>query len=492
MEEEDVTDSSPVKEYPEGGWGWVVCAASFLTSFIVFGVHNSFGIIYSTLVNELNLGKAESAWVGSVAGSLNFLCGPIAGYLCNRYGHHAITFAGAFFAVLGLLLTSFVKETSKMYLTYGLLWGIGSGFLFLPSQAVLGHYFHRRFSVAFSIASSGSGVGGLLAAPFINYLLSTTGWENSIRILASCVAILFLCGFIFQPRKTPQEQRDRDCGEEADKTSICSSKLWRCKPYLVFMFAMALFQFCYTVPYIHLFEFSKQVGVPPGKGSWLLGILSISTTISKVIFGQISQLKWVRSSRIHLLQLSIFAMGLATVLCPMATDYNGVLSYVLVYGTFDGCFVGQTCVIVSDIVGHSNLTQGIGMLYGVIAIPLSFGPPIAGWLYKAFGVYDFAFYVAGGIAILTSLILFIVPCIQKKQKASECQSNRLIREQVQESVTQDVVTQQLPQNILTFERSESVYSRKLKSGAIRTTYMVPAGAKEISYDEFQAVRETIV
>lgn len=60
MEEQDVIESHPVEEYPEGGWGWVVCAASFLTSFIVFGVHNSFGILYSTLVNELDLGEAES------------------------------------------------------------------------------------------------------------------------------------------------------------------------------------------------------------------------------------------------------------------------------------------------------------------------------------------------------------------------------------------------------------------------------------------------
>lgn len=59
--DDKTTDTSPSdKEYPEGGWGWVVCAASFMAWFIVFGVHNCFGIIYSSLINELNMGKAES------------------------------------------------------------------------------------------------------------------------------------------------------------------------------------------------------------------------------------------------------------------------------------------------------------------------------------------------------------------------------------------------------------------------------------------------
>lgn len=47
-------------EKPEGGWGWIVCCGTFLVNFIVFGIHNSFGVVYEYLVNEHGLGEAET------------------------------------------------------------------------------------------------------------------------------------------------------------------------------------------------------------------------------------------------------------------------------------------------------------------------------------------------------------------------------------------------------------------------------------------------
>lgn len=48
--------------YAEGGWGWVVCGAAFMVSFVVFGIHNSFGVIYSKLVEDMKMGEAETGW----------------------------------------------------------------------------------------------------------------------------------------------------------------------------------------------------------------------------------------------------------------------------------------------------------------------------------------------------------------------------------------------------------------------------------------------
>ena len=42
-----------VKTHPDGGWGWVVCLGAFLVQFIVLGMQNSAGIVYTELVKEL-------------------------------------------------------------------------------------------------------------------------------------------------------------------------------------------------------------------------------------------------------------------------------------------------------------------------------------------------------------------------------------------------------------------------------------------------------
>lgn len=187
-----------------------------------------------------------------MAGSLNFLCGPLASYLCKRYGCRPIALLGSFLSVLGLFLTSFVKEPSKMYLTYGLLWGVGSGMSFVPTLMVLGQYFHRRFPIAVGIVSSGSGVGGLVSAPFINFLLKKIKWKNSLRVMSGCTLLLFICGLLYRPRNIPQHRREGNDQRKKSDRGSCYVSLLRCKPFLAVVFSAALFQLCYTVPYIHL------------------------------------------------------------------------------------------------------------------------------------------------------------------------------------------------------------------------------------------------
>ena len=51
-----------VKTHPDGGWGWVVCLGAFLVQFVVLGMHNTAGIVYTELVKEL---KSQRGATGS-------------------------------------------------------------------------------------------------------------------------------------------------------------------------------------------------------------------------------------------------------------------------------------------------------------------------------------------------------------------------------------------------------------------------------------------
>lgn len=63
----EIENLSPVSEeqvepsvIPDGGWGWYICCGTFVVNFIVFGIHNSFGVIYANLLDELKIGEAET------------------------------------------------------------------------------------------------------------------------------------------------------------------------------------------------------------------------------------------------------------------------------------------------------------------------------------------------------------------------------------------------------------------------------------------------
>ena len=94
------------------------------------------------------------------------------------------------------------------------------------------------------------------------------------------------------------------------------------------------------------------------------------------MFGKLADLRFI--NRLYMYQFSILSIGITTLLLPLANNYAGLVSYTLVFGFFDGCFVGQIAVITADVVGHEKMSQAIGNMFGTLAIPMSLGPPFAG------------------------------------------------------------------------------------------------------------------
>ena len=182
-----------------------------------------------------------------MAMGLNFFFGPITSALCDRFGCRVVSFTGALLSILGLFLTSFIQEVHKMYLTYGLVWGVGSSFSFVSSIVVLGEYFDTRLALANGIATSGSGVGSLVAGPVINYLLQSVGWKNSMRILSGFANVLWIAAVLFRPRG-----HHPDDAETKDHTKLFDTSIWRNKAYVLWVTTVALFQFGYLIPFVHL------------------------------------------------------------------------------------------------------------------------------------------------------------------------------------------------------------------------------------------------
>jgi len=200
-----------------------------------------------------------TAWIGAMAMGLNFFFGPITSALCDRFGCRIVSFAGALLSVLGLFLTSFIQEVNKMYVTYGLVWGVGSSFAFVSSIVVLGQYFDRKLALANGIGTSGSGVGSLVAGPVINHLLQTVGWKNSMRILSAFALLLWIAALLFKPRES-----DQDIMERRKNSKLFDMSIWKSKAYVLWVSTVALFQFGYLVPFVHLVShaFTKSPILP--------------------------------------------------------------------------------------------------------------------------------------------------------------------------------------------------------------------------------------
>jgi len=85
-DEDEVSVYGELPPPPDGGYGWVICFASFMCNMIVDGIAYTFGIFLEEFVAYFHEGKGTVAWVGSLLSGVYLSAGPIVSALANKYG----------------------------------------------------------------------------------------------------------------------------------------------------------------------------------------------------------------------------------------------------------------------------------------------------------------------------------------------------------------------------------------------------------------------
>ncbi|XP_027464760.2 monocarboxylate transporter 8 isoform X2 [Zalophus californianus] len=103
---------------PEGGFGWMVVFAATWCNGSIFGIQNSFGILYSMLLQEEREKNRQvefqAAWVGALSMGMIFFCSPIVSIFTDRLGCRITATAGAAVAFIGLHTSSFTRKYFNM------------------------------------------------------------------------------------------------------------------------------------------------------------------------------------------------------------------------------------------------------------------------------------------------------------------------------------------------------------------------------------------
>ncbi|KZC13802.1 Monocarboxylate transporter 10 [Dufourea novaeangliae] len=350
---------------PDGGArAWMIMIGSFVINGVLFSVINTYSLIYLELQKRLSesgetAASSKAALVGSLTIGTTFFLSPISGILTDKIGIQMTTFLGGALASSGMLLSSiFSSQVTLLYLTYGVMYGLGASLAYTPSLAILGHYFKRYLGLVNGIVTAGSSVFTTLMPYFMEVILRRFGLEGTLRCLAVLTAVVMACALLFKPIP------------------------WK---------------FVETV-------FKGADGKLP------IMCIGITSGLGRLIFGYIADLPKV--DRILLQQISFISIGVLTMLLPVTPSFVVLLLISLAMGLFDGCFISLLGPIAFDICGRKGATQAIGFLLGMCSIPLTVGPPIAGLLYDHTGSYDLPFFLAGIPPIVGALMMFLIKFVK--------------------------------------------------------------------------------
>uniref|UniRef100_A0A1B0AM52 Major facilitator superfamily (MFS) profile domain-containing protein n=1 Tax=Glossina palpalis gambiensis TaxID=67801 RepID=A0A1B0AM52_9MUSC len=199
-EEFDVDKSTAaVVVPPDSGWAWVVMVASFFCCTVIDGIVFCSGLIQVSLIEEFQVSKGYVAFVSSLLSGCYLIAGPFVSALANRFGFRPVTIAGGLFAAACFAVSSYATSVEWLFITYGILGGIGFCMVYIPAVVIIGFYFEKWRALATGLAMCGSGVGTFVFAPLSSYLLENYGWRQTMLVQGGIIVSCAIFGMAFRP-----------------------------------------------------------------------------------------------------------------------------------------------------------------------------------------------------------------------------------------------------------------------------------------------------
>lgn len=184
----------------------------------------------------------------------------------GRYGTQATLSIGIVLQTAGLLGASWATQIWHLFLSQGVAFGFGMGFLFVASVGLIPQWFSTRRSFANSIAAAGSGIGGLVYSLATNAMIQSIGLGWAFRVLAivSCVVNIACTTLI------------RDRNKAVGSVHVAFD--WRLFKRVEFLLLLAWGFFSmlgYIVLLFSLPSYARSIGLSASQGSVIGALLNL-------------------------------------------------------------------------------------------------------------------------------------------------------------------------------------------------------------------------
>ena len=368
------------------------------------GIHTSFGVFYVTLLEKFGWSRGTTAGVYSMNLIVDAILSPIVGYLLDRYGPKRIVGIGCLILASGLLLSSQIASLWEFFIFYGLVSAVGLSFIgHVPHVVLISEWFSSKRAFALGVVYSATGVGIMLLVPTIQWSISRLGWAWVFQALAALVLLILLPLVLGFYRHRPHfEGKSRDHTEPKNqwtaRLALRSLQFWLL--FLSRVFAASGTMVIVTHQVAHVVD----IGYSRIFAATLFGLMGITSTFGRLIFGYIADLFSKRTA--YMLNILTAVVGIGGL---MAARDPSQPWFLYVYLLFFGVAFGSRAVILSALAADIFSGKGFGSIFGFSAISVGVGGALGSWLggvlYDGTGSYFMSFKYA--IALLAVSVMAI-------------------------------------------------------------------------------------
>ncbi|KAG1731102.1 major facilitator superfamily domain-containing protein [Suillus paluster] len=419
-----VKDSDPPSrsdEFPEGGLAaWATVFGSFLIQFCGFGYSTSFGVYQDFYAQHYLTNQTTSAisWIGSLNAFLVTGVGLVSGSLYDRGYFYHLVIAGSLLQSFSLFMLSLSKPNQyyQIFLAQGLGSGIATGLMFVPSTAVIAHYFRRKRTLVLTFVASGSSLGATIHPIMLNNLLSgPLGFANAIRASAGLVSALLLIACLCMRTRL-------DPPTTTVNYTAAARKCIRDIPFILMIAGGFFFQIGLYYPMFFLQLDSIKHGISVTFSFYSLVILNVSNCAGRVTSGFIAAYTGVPNLTIvATISCGVLNLGLIGLRNLADVVVLGVL-----YGYFAGLYIGVWVPLMANLTPDlSELGARMGICFFMSGFGTLIGTPISGALLTSNYTWWIPSLFSGVIALVGSMMYIIMRLMLSDGRSKKRHSSRL-------------------------------------------------------------------
>lgn len=379
-------------------WSVVAGGVSIL---MCLGVAYSWGVFLLPIDQEMGWGRAKISFAVSVLLLVFSVFMVIGGLLEKKIGPRKTAGIGGMLVGLGWLLASFSRTPLELYLYYGVIAGIGTGLSYIPSIASGIKWFPEKKGLVTGIIVFGFGFGTAFLSPLITNLINAYGWRTTMAACGIVFALIITLAAQFL--KTPPIPDSVKSEGAVNDAAFSPTEMLKTNSFKIIFSTYFISMIAGMMTIGHLIAFITDKGFNAMQGALALTILSIFNGLGRIASGYASDFLGGKKTLVLLFAF----IGLAM----LALHHSGALSVIYVLSALIGlCFGGFLAVypaLTAEYFGRRDFAVNYGLIFIGYGIGCFFGPLIGGLVHDTTKSYLAAFYFAGGVALIGSLLIYL-------------------------------------------------------------------------------------